>query len=46
MNMGKHICQVMVMGKERIGIKISFITDTRPTPNIKTFIKGSGFVYL
>jgi len=31
----------MVLGKERIGIKISFITDTRPIPKITTFIKGS-----
>ena len=38
---GKTYLPSMVMGKERIGIKISFITDTRPTPNIKTFIKGS-----
>ena len=31
----------MVFGQERVGIKISFITDTRPIPKIKTFIKGS-----
>lgn len=31
----------MVLGGERIGIKISFITDTRPIESIKEFIKGS-----
>lgn len=31
----------MVLGQERVGIKISFITDTRPISKIKTFIKGS-----
>ena len=31
----------MVLGKERTGIKLSFTTDTRPTPEISTFIKGS-----
>lgn len=31
----------MVLGKERVGIKLSFITDTRPIPKITTFIKGS-----
>ena len=31
----------MVLGKERVGIKISLITDTRPISKIKTFIKGS-----
>lgn len=31
----------MVLGKERIGIKISFITDTRPFTKITTFIKES-----
>lgn len=31
----------MVLGKERKGIKVSFITDTRPTAFIKTFIKES-----
>lgn len=38
---GRTYLPSMVMGKERIGIKISFITDTRPTPEITTFIKGS-----
>ena len=38
---GKTYLPSMVMGQERIGIKISFITDTRPTSKIKTFIKGS-----
>lgn len=31
----------MVLGGERRGIKISFITDTRPIESIKEFIKGS-----
>lgn len=31
----------MVLGKRRDGIKISFITDTRPTNNIANFIKKS-----
>lgn len=31
----------MVLGKERIGIKISFVTDTRPIPKITNFIVGS-----
>lgn len=31
----------MVMGKERVGIKLNFITDTRPNPEIAAFIKGS-----
>ena len=31
----------MVLGKERTGIKLSFTTDTRPIPEIVTFIKGS-----
>ncbi|MBZ9687770.1 ribonuclease Z [Clostridium estertheticum] len=31
----------MVLGKERTGIKLSFTTDTRPIPEIATFIKES-----
>lgn len=31
----------MVLGKERVGIKLSFITDTRPLLIITSFIKGS-----
>ena len=31
----------MVLGKERVGIKLSFITDTRPTLEIANFINGS-----
>lgn len=31
----------MVLGKERRGIKLCFTTDTRPIPEIATFIKGS-----
>jgi ribonuclease Z len=31
----------MVLGKERLGIKLSFITDTRPTTEIPDFIKKS-----
>ena len=38
---GKTYLPSMVLGKERKGIKISFTTDTRPTPMIKSFIKES-----
>lgn len=38
---GKTYLPSMVLGKERVGIKLSFITDTRPNPEIVTFIKGS-----
>jgi ribonuclease Z len=38
---GKIFLPSMVLGEERIGIKLSFITDTRPTSRIATFIKGS-----
>ena len=38
---GKTYLPGMVMGKERMGIKLSFITDTRPIPEIETFIKKS-----
>lgn len=38
---GKTYLPSMVMGKERIGIKLSFITDTRPSAEIVTFIKES-----
>ncbi|HEY8365304.1 MAG TPA: ribonuclease Z [Haloplasmataceae bacterium] len=31
----------MVLGKERRGIKLSIITDTRPFPDISSFIKNS-----
>ena len=31
----------MVMGGARKGIKVSYITDTRPTPEIPEFIEGS-----
>ena len=31
----------MVFGKARTGIKLSFTTDTRPTAEISSFIKGS-----
>ena len=40
---GKHYFPSMVMGKERKGIKLSFVTDTRPTTDIVTFIKGSDY---
>lgn len=39
--MGKEYYKSMVQGDERKGIRISFITDTRPTPEIPGFIKGS-----
>jgi ribonuclease Z len=38
---GKIYLPSMVSGKERRGIKISFTTDTRPIPNIISFIKES-----
>ncbi|MBU3181083.1 ribonuclease Z [Clostridium psychrophilum] len=38
---GKTYLPSMVLGKKRIGIKISFITDTRPISKITTFIKES-----
>jgi ribonuclease Z len=38
---GKTYLPGMVLGKERVGIKLSFITDTRPTPEIPDFIKKS-----
>lgn len=38
---GKIYLPSMVLGKARKGIKISFTTDTRPTPNIISFIKES-----
>jgi len=38
---GKTYMPSMVLGKERIGIKLSFITDTRPDSKIATFIKES-----
>jgi len=31
----------MVLGPKRKGIKISYVTDTRPTAHIPDFIKGS-----
>ncbi|MBW9151515.1 ribonuclease Z [Clostridium estertheticum] len=41
MDHGKTYLPWLVFGAEREGIKISFITDTRPISKIKTFIKGS-----
>lgn len=38
---GKTYFPGMVLGKARRGIKISFATDTRPTPNIIPFINES-----
>ena len=38
---GRTYLPRMVLGKERIGIKLSFITDTRPDSKIATFINGS-----
>lgn len=40
-NQKKTYLPSMVLGKERMGIKLSFVTDTRPIPKIATFIKGS-----
>ncbi|MEK6266213.1 MAG: ribonuclease Z [Clostridium sp.] len=40
-NQDKTYLPSMVLGKERMGIKLSFVTDTRPIPKIATFIKGS-----
>ncbi|MBU3214571.1 ribonuclease Z [Clostridium estertheticum] len=41
MDHGKTYLPKLVFGAERVGIKISFITDTRPISKIKTFINGS-----
>ncbi|MBU3176558.1 ribonuclease Z [Clostridium estertheticum] len=41
MDQGKTYLPELVFGAEREGIKISFITDTRPISKIKTFINGS-----
>ncbi|MBU3159990.1 ribonuclease Z [Clostridium frigoris] len=38
---GKTYFPKLVLGAKRVGIKISFITDTRSLSKIKTFIKGS-----
>lgn len=38
---GSSYSGYMVQGEERKGIKISFITDTRPTEGIPGFIEGS-----
>jgi len=38
---GVAYSQSMVQGNERRGIKVSIITDTRPTDEIPRFIKGS-----
>ncbi len=38
---GKTYLPSMVLGKERPGIKLSFTTDTRPIPEIASFIKES-----
>lgn len=38
---GKTFLPSMVLGKERTGIKLSLTTDTRPIPEIVTFIKES-----
>jgi ribonuclease Z len=40
-NQDKTYLPSMVLGKERRGIKLSFVTDTRPIPKIAPFIKGS-----
>jgi ribonuclease Z len=40
---GKEYVPSMVIGKERKGIKISFITDTRQTEEIVGFIQDSDF---
>ncbi|WP_050607449.1 ribonuclease Z [Clostridium niameyense] len=38
---GNPYAPYMVLGEEREGIKISYITDTRPIESIKSFIKHS-----
>ncbi|GCD10636.1 ribonuclease Z [Clostridium tagluense] len=40
-NQGKTYLPSVVLGKERTGIKLSFTTDTRPIPEIESFIKES-----
>ncbi|MCL2122274.1 MAG: ribonuclease Z [Clostridiales bacterium] len=38
---GRRYTPDMVMGPERKGIRVSYITDTRPTSGIPDFIRGS-----
>ncbi len=38
---GRLLTSDMVLGAERKGLKVSYITDTRPTDSIPGFIKGS-----
>ena len=38
---GKRFTPDMVMGPARKGLRVSYITDTRPTPHIPGFIRGS-----
>lgn len=38
---GKLYTPEMVLGEERSGIKLSYITDTRPIDGISEFVKGS-----
>ncbi len=38
---GRVFTSDMVLGKERKGIKLCYITDTRPKDNIPAFIKGA-----
>lgn len=40
---GKEYISTMVMGQERKGIKLSFVTDTRPKEEIVEFIQDSDF---
>ena len=40
---GKEYIPSMVMGEERRGIKLSFITDSRPIEEIVEFIQDSDF---
>lgn len=40
---GKEYNKEMVMGKERKGIKVTMVTDTRPTYNISEFISCSDY---
>jgi ribonuclease Z len=38
---GRRVEPEEVLGQERRGIKLSYVTDTRPTPELPTFVQGS-----
>ncbi len=38
---GRRVLPEQVLGEERRGIKLSYVTDTRPTPELPAFVEGS-----